>query len=109
MNDHNDASAIIRKARQMRGITQAEFGAELQRPQSLVSKYERGLVEPPGSVVIHCMNIVTAERLAADVSTADVVRIVETHLDAPEFAKLRSAIADLIESVPTRRHVGRNQ
>ena len=93
-----DLRGIVRNARKLKGLTQAQFGDELGRGQSLVSKYEKGLVEPPGEVVMHCMTISGG---AAPISPEDVARLVAQRLGAPEFAKLRAAIGVLIQSVPT--------
>lgn len=93
-----DTSDLVRKARKLKGLTQAEFGAAIDRPQSLVSKYERGLVEPPGHVVMHCMNILGS--LRADVSPEDVARLVRAKLSSPDHAPIRIALANFIESIP---------
>lgn len=99
MSIHGTPAQVVKKARLLKGLTQSQFGGEIRRPQSLVSKYERGLVEPPGHIIMHCMTIVgVGER--ADVSSADVARLIESRLASPDFAKLRSALAELIESVP---------
>jgi transcriptional regulator with XRE-family HTH domain len=99
MLDAGATAQLVKRARKIRGLTQAEFGLEIHRPQSLVSKYERGTVEPPGHIVIHCMTIVgdTAETMP---STTDVARLIESRLGSSEFDDLRSALVRLIESVP---------
>lgn len=94
-----DPAQLVRNARKIRGLTQDEFAAELGRGQSLVSKYERGLVNPPGEVIMHCVNITRGETEAF--SPTDVARLVEDKLASPAFAKLRSAIVALIRSVPS--------
>jgi transcriptional regulator with XRE-family HTH domain len=93
-----DLPSLIKNARKLRGLTQAKFGAQFGRGQSLVSKYEKGLVEPPGEIIMHCMTITRGEDA---MSPQDVARLIEQRLGAPEFAKLRSAIGTLIQSVPT--------
>lgn len=93
-----DLAKLVRNAREIRGLTQDEFAAEIERGQSLVSKYERGLVDPPGEVIMHCVTITRGETEAF--TTAEVARLVEDRLGSPEFAKLRSAIAAVIRSVP---------
>ena len=101
MKADEDLAGLVKKARKIRGMTQVLFAAELRCAQSLVSKYERGNVEPPGGVVIHCMNIVRPSPLPqATASTADVAKLVESRLGATEYDELRSALALLIESVP---------
>jgi len=93
----NELRSIVRNARKFRGLTQADFGKELGRGQSLVSKYEKGLVEPPGEVIMHCMTITGG---AAVMSPEEVARLVEQRLSSPEFARLRSALGALIQSMP---------
>jgi transcriptional regulator with XRE-family HTH domain len=94
-----DLAALVKTARKIRGLSQEEFAAELGKQQSLVSKYERGLVDPPGDVVIHCVTITRGEADQA-VSPDSVAQLVQERLGEPEFARLRSAIAVLIESMP---------
>ncbi len=89
----------MKSARKIRGLSQEGFAAELGKQQSLVSKYERGLVEPPGEVVIHCVTITRGEADQA-VSPDSIAQLVQERLGEPEFARLRSAIAALIASMP---------
>ncbi len=98
------AGDIVKRARKAKGLTQSEFGREIDRPQSVVSKYERGLVEPPGNVVMHCMNILGARK--SDVSPNEVAHLIRSRLSSPEHAPLRVALAEFIESVPSRRPTG---
>lgn len=103
MEDLEDLADLVRTARKTKGMTQTNFAKELGRGQSLVSKYERGEIEPPGSVVIHCMNIVRPVRhppLLA-VTAIDVARLVESRLSSSEYEELRFALIQLIESMPT--------
>lgn len=92
------AGVLVRLARERKGLNQTQFGAVIKRPQSLVSKYERGLVEPPGQVVIQCMNILEKKRI--DVTPHEIARLIESRLASPSHAKLRLALAEFIESVP---------
>lgn len=105
MEDQEDLADLVRTARKTKGLTQSEFAEELGRAQSLVSKYERGDVEPPGSVVIHCMNIVRPLQppSSAPASATDVARLVESRLSSSGYEALRSALIRLIESVPAPR------
>jgi predicted transcriptional regulator len=98
MDTQDTPAEIVKRARKIKGLTQSEFGDVIGRPQSLVSKYESGLVEPPGHVIIHCMTI--SEREArVGISSAEVAHLINERLGSPDFAKLRSALAYLIESV----------
>lgn len=101
MEEDGDLAELVRTARKIKGMTQVQFAAELGRAQSLVSKYERGDVEPPGGVIIHCMNIVRPPPAPQPyASTADVAQLVQSRLAATEYDGLRGALALLIESVP---------
>lgn len=101
MCERDTLPELLKKARKIRGLTQAEFGTELGKPQSLVSKYERGAVDPPGQVIIHCVTIVGGLEQTA-VSSKDIASLIESRLGTPEFDDLRTALVKLIESVPTR-------
>lgn len=92
-----DTASLVRSARASSGLTQAEFGRLLKRPQSVISKYERGLVDPPGTVIIHCMNLLGPS--PKDLSAHEVARIVEAKLAGPEFAAIRHVIVDLVNGV----------
>ena len=50
----SDIKAVGRRIRQLRGfeVTQNEFAMKLGISQSQLSKYERGVVAPPGDVLI---------------------------------------------------------
>lgn len=96
----NSAAMIVSKARKTMMLNQIDFGKVIGRGQSLVSKYERSQVQPPGAVVMKCMNILSESQVSgAAASSAEVARLVEARLAAPEFSKLRTALVDLIESV----------
>ena len=96
-----DSSAYtVASARNTLRLKQADFGELIGRGQSLVSKYERGKVEPPGSVVMQCIQILGGGQAPGEVvSSAEVAQLVESRLEGPQFSKLRSALVNLIESV----------
>jgi transcriptional regulator with XRE-family HTH domain len=88
---------LVKRAREASGLTQAKFGLLVRRPQSVVSKYERGLVEPPGGVVIHCVNLLN--RSGADRSAEDLAQLVKARLSGTKHALVRNAIVEIIESL----------
>lgn len=93
--------AIIVTARKTLGLNQAAFGKVIGRGQSLVSKYEHGQVDPPGHVVIRCVNILSGGLpKGEEISAVAVARLVESRLEDDRFSKLRAALAELIESLP---------
>jgi predicted transcriptional regulator len=48
---------IVKKARLKTGLSQGDFGLSLEKSQGVISRYEKGLVTPPGNVLMHCMHI----------------------------------------------------
>lgn len=57
MSTQPAAAHLVKQARRLRGVSQAEFAEEIAKTQVLVSKYESGRVQPPASVLMHCMDI----------------------------------------------------
>lgn len=106
MQTAQSPAELIKKARKIRGLTQIEFGEEIDRPQSLVSKYERGEADPPSHVIIHCMTILGNQE-AAEASAKDIADLVQRRLSAPEFAHFRSALMTLLETVAIEDHRNR--
>jgi transcriptional regulator with XRE-family HTH domain len=64
-------ASIVRSARRHLGLSQAEFAEKVGRTQTVISKYEAGLVNPPALVVIHCMNVLAEQPLRQFESNAD--------------------------------------
>ena len=89
---------LVYKARKTSMLSQIAFAEKIGKTQSLVSKYERGKVVPPAQVIMHCMTILIRVPETGPSST-DIARLVENRLGGPGFAKLRTALAELIESV----------
>lgn len=42
-----------------------EFGNLIQRSQGIVSKYEKGVVQPNGDTLMHCLNILSTHKGAS--------------------------------------------
>jgi transcriptional regulator with XRE-family HTH domain len=91
----SQTAELIRRAREKMGLTQSQFGALLGRPQSVVSKYERGLVEPPGGIIIQCMNML--DRSHPDRSADEVAQLIKSRLSDSKHATVRNAIVEIIE------------
>jgi transcriptional regulator with XRE-family HTH domain len=81
----NDTANLVRRARLKIGQTQGGFGRILGKSQGVVSKYESGKTEPPGEIVMHCMNI-----LAGDSSSESTAR---------QWKAVNTAIADLVRAL----------
>ena len=54
---HPLTADLVGKARQKLGLKQKHFAEKLGKSQGVVSRYEKGEVEPPGEVIMHCMQI----------------------------------------------------
>jgi predicted transcriptional regulator len=50
-------AVLVRSARHRLGLNQGDFAAKIGKSQGVVSRYERGSVDPPGAVVMQCMHI----------------------------------------------------
>ncbi|TPD60965.1 helix-turn-helix domain-containing protein [Stenotrophomonas maltophilia] len=69
---HPATAALVKRARVSLGLNQAGFGRLIGRSQGVVSRYEKGLVAPPGDVMMHCMNILGgADAAAAPLASID--------------------------------------
>ncbi|WP_372342163.1 multiprotein-bridging factor 1 family protein [Geothrix sp. PMB-07] len=94
MNPQTIAS-LVRRARKKHGWTQQELAAELGRGQSLISKYERGQVVPPGDVLISCMKLLETKG-ATKAPSPPLTEIIDRHLEAQSAAQLRTILKELI-------------
>lgn len=50
-------AALVKRARQRLDLNQGDFAGILGKSQAVVSRYEQGSVDPPGSVIMHCVQI----------------------------------------------------
>lgn len=87
--------SLIRAARRLQGQTQGDFAASVGSHQSLISKYERGLVDPPSALLIHCMNILSPAE-PAEITEESLVQLIRDRLAGAEHATARNALAALI-------------
>lgn len=91
------ASDIVKRARKKSGLTQIKFAHLLGKAQSEVSKYEGGAVDPPGSIIIHCMNILNDDRNEVAAPSVDsIIQKLKNGFDAPGHAMARSLIMGII-------------
>lgn len=84
-----EAASLVRSARHKLGLNQMEFGKMIGRSQAVVSKYEAGIVRPPGDTIIHCMNILKP-RFTASLATEGDARWAAV---ARAMAQLDAALA----------------
>jgi len=94
-------AAYIRKARLALGLNQKEFGKRVGKEQSLVSRYEREEADPPAGVIMHCMHILErAEgKRKAEIGLDDLIEAIQEKLTAPEKAKARTLLFDLLQTL----------
>jgi transcriptional regulator with XRE-family HTH domain len=91
------SSDIIKEARKKKGFTQSKFAKFLNRAQSEVSKYERGLVDPPGSIIIHCMNIIKRDHVELlEPTIENIIEKLNDGFNSPRHAMARSLIMGII-------------
>lgn len=100
---------IIKSARFKVGMTQKKFAEVLGRTQSEVSKYERDLVDPPGSLVIHCMNILGVGQEAMHSPSIDnIIDKLRAGYSSPNHAMLRSLIMGIILNEERKKRTTRD-
>lgn len=85
-------------ARKIAGMSQFDFGNEIGKSQSVVSKYEKGLADPPPEVVSHCMTIVMRHHGIEDVSFEQIIQKLRRAKSLPTAPCLYQAIDVLIDS-----------
>ena len=91
------AAEIVSKARNLMGENQTEFGARFGKSQSLMSKYERGDVEPPSDMIIQSMTILDGENNLERLTPQRLARDIERLADSPVTLPVRRAIRDMLE------------
>ena len=84
---------------------QKDFAIRVGSRQSLISKYENGVVSPPSELLIQCMNIymrkkaIQEESLTKEVSTNILVGLVESLLGGDDQEQQRRIVANLIKII----------
>lgn len=53
-------ASLVRSSRTVTGLNQGDFAKLLGKSQAVVCRYEKGKVEPPGEIVMHCMQLLGA-------------------------------------------------
>jgi len=90
---------IIRTAREFLGQSQREFARTVGSQQSLVSKYESAVIDPPSELVIHCMNVLGLGGREW-ISEPEFASLVTEKLCGDEMGPARFAIAQVIRCLP---------
>ena len=89
-----EPAEVVRKARNIRQLSQAAFAAELKVTQSEISRYESGKAEPPRQTVMYCMHIL--QREGDEQAIESLGLLFARRLASPRYEKLRLAIVDLL-------------
>jgi len=91
---------IIREARGNK--SQAEFSALLGKSQGLVSKYEKGIVNPPTDIIEKCMKILdmhNTNKKPDGIGTDFLAKRVRSELKSPKLDYVRQTIAMILDGV----------
>lgn len=76
---HPVTADLVGRARRKLGLKQGQFAIRLGKSQGVVSRYEKGEVEPPGEVMMHCMHILASvSESAASMATGSQATAVPT-------------------------------
>lgn len=89
---------LVRAARRSLAMTQEEFAVSVGSRQSLISKYERSQVDPPGALIIHCMTLLRPVD-TRPVTEDSLVQLIRDRLSGAEHAAARKAIAAVIDGI----------
>ncbi len=85
---------IIRDARG--NLSQAEFAQKLGRSQPVLSKYERGTINPPAEVVEKCIEILE-QRNEDDISIDMLIKRLNKEVSGERYKGVRRAIKLLLD------------
>lgn len=99
---HPLTADLVGKARQKLGLKQKHFAERLGKSQGVVSRYEKGEVEPPGEVTMHCMQILGSSEKVSDrpQTLEDLVQTLEQALSL--LRAMRDASPGLIQGEDIR-------
>lgn len=88
-------SKLIQEARHYLQLNQTVFAKQIGKTQTTLSRYESGKVEPPSSVVMHCMHILTNDDANDEIE--QIIAKIKT-LDGEQHKKFREAINVLLSN-----------
>lgn len=88
---------IVKRARRRRGQTQAAFACDLGRSQAEVSRYESGQIDPPGAVLMYCLNVIGWVGEDTTVSASKLAERIRRELKPNAKQRVRAAIWELLD------------
>jgi transcriptional regulator with XRE-family HTH domain len=92
------AVEVVRKARGLLGVNQADFAKLLGSTQPLVSKYEAGKVAPPSHLLMHCIHIIEKSSRAAGRREAAPASDAQS-TTKEGWTGVRKALKDLVSAI----------
>lgn len=88
---------IVKAARERQGLTQVTFAKAIGRSQTEVSRYESGQVDPPGGLLMHCLQALGVIGAVADVSAEDLAFRIRSEFSSPNKESTRAAVWQLLD------------
>lgn len=92
-------SSTITSARKLLQLNQEDFAKKLGKTQSVLSRYESGLVKPPSDIVMHCMHILNISDSEENSDSVDEIIHKIRALSDDKHTKLREALNIFLDSL----------
>lgn len=93
------ATSIIKQAFEIYGKSQKDFGLQIGKNQSQISKYLNGELCPPSDSIIHCLNIIHGEgEITEHCPATAVLQSKIKKLSGERHTKLRKALNTMIDA-----------
>lgn len=87
---------IVRDARRQYGLTQTAFAENMGVTQGEISRYESGKVDPPSSILIHCLEVTGRIATNSDISAKQLADRIRRELGASTAQGVRSTIWQML-------------
>ena len=91
------SAEIIKAARHHRRQTQSAFAADIGRSQAEISRYESGHVDPPGAVLMFCLEEIGMIGQETTVSVKQLTDRIRRDLKPASKQKVRAAVWNLLD------------
>lgn len=88
---------LIESYRNLSGESQEMFGDRFGKTQSQISKYERGELDPPAEIIIHCMTFLDTQANAENLTPKRLAKDIETLGGDISTLPLRKAIRNMLQ------------
>ncbi|WP_036304049.1 helix-turn-helix transcriptional regulator [Methylomicrobium agile] len=97
----SSVSELVRIARN--GLSQEQFAKELGVKQSSISRYEKGLVNPPARVIDHCLRLINQNQTNIAPSAEELASKILNHLTDIAAAETRMALDKIIDTLVAKQ------